>query len=155
MVEDHMMVSSDNKTSSPDIQHQSKVEDIKNIKNKFESLLNKNPVQKNNKEYTKPFIQIVSILDNGNYRFDFSETIVDLNEILPGEDVLAELNKNKNDIFEIIYQSGLINSYDEDSIDIPQIESWNFIEFNKFYFDLEINFSSPLMVSKGSEKDIL
>ena len=39
-----MMVSSDNKTSSPDIQHQSKVEDIKNIENKFESLLNKNPV---------------------------------------------------------------------------------------------------------------
>ena len=83
--------------------------------------------------------------------------MVELKEILKDEkDILVFLNAHKNEIVELIFETGLLNSYDKSSFaSIPRIESWKFIYIDKFFLDLEIKFSSPLIVSKGSQKDII
>ena len=108
-------------------------------------------VKKNNKKYNSPFIREIRVVENGNFRLDFSETMVDLEYLkMPIKDILIFLNAYKNEILELKYETDILSSYDESSLAaLPQIESWNFININQFYIDLSIIFSSPLIVSKG------
>ena len=51
----------------------------------------------------------VRILDNGNYRFDFSETFYKLDDLMKGGKNLTLLNKNKMLIFELNYTTEMQN----------------------------------------------
>ena len=53
--------------------------------------------------FKNPEIQLVTVLLNGNYRFDFSETMQDISKILPKGELISFLNKHKDKIFKLIY----------------------------------------------------
>jgi hypothetical protein len=49
-----------------------------------------------NKEFDRPEVKFSTILLNGNHRFDFSETMVVIEEQWPGSKNLTYVNENKN-----------------------------------------------------------
>ena len=108
-----------------------------------------------NKEFKRPEVKFSTILLNGNHRFDFSETMVVIEEQWPGSKNLTYVNENKNQILEIYYHHIDIDNGINKNYTKPQIQDWHFTELNQFYFDLRINFSSPLYVSIGLKRDSL
>ena len=82
---------------------------------------------------------MVYTLENGFIRFDFSESLFEIHKLWPESKNMTLLNENKDDLFEIIYTSNNYLDRDEQFQQIvPQIKSWNIINWNQFYFDLSI-----------------
>ena len=58
----------------------------------FLSLFKDSNVKTNNKKYKSPYIQIIKVLHNGNFRLDYSETMVALKVMMEDKDILITLN---------------------------------------------------------------
>ena len=65
------------------------------IEYQFQSILAETSINKNNKNYNDPYIQIVTVINNGYYRLDFSETMTDLKDLISRKDILNFLNTYK------------------------------------------------------------
>ena len=106
------------------------------------------------------------MLQNGQFRVDFSETLYKLPQIkvpedgkrhLIGENVqnMTFLNDFKDFILEVNFTSSIEGDVSRLGQNASKLLSWKFINFTQFYLDLEVNFKNPLLVSSFSEKDTI
>ena len=108
--------------------------------------------KKKNRNLSPPGFEFIAVLNNGHYRFDYTETMYKLENVFHGGKNITLLNEYRDLILNVTYNSS-IETYNDESIIVPEIENWEFREVSQWYFDLEINFTLPLNVSQEIKKD--
>ena len=65
------------------------------------------------------------------------------------------LNEFKDFILEVNFTSSIDGDVSRQGQNASKLLSWKFINFTQFYLDLEVNFTNPLLISKGGNSDAM